>query len=355
MKQLWQLWQRLLAHEERATTLALFRILVAGVVIASLTSAAVAGVIEAAWLDAARGGMLSLGAGNWLVRLLGGPTPQVVWGLFGVALVSASCSFLGLGGRWLLFATLQAYFGLTSLNPTASGGYDNLICIALWLLCLSRCNTSLSLDTWLAQRRWLSEQHIPAWPRYLLILQLIVVYTATGLQKVNLSWTPLGGYTALYYVLHDPTWLRSEAGLSSVPLALLRLGTAVTWHWEQLTILLLPVFYFRATRGQPGKLRAAFNRWDLRLPWAAVGVALHLGILALIDVGPFSVISLAYYINLFTPEELERWVGKLASARAALTGARSATGPCRSESDRDGSDVRGRAACETHRARSACG
>jgi len=305
MRAAWQRWQAWVLRRERATTLALFRVLVSAIVLGSLLSAAAAGVIDVTWVDAAYGGMLSLGSGNWLVSLLGGPAPPVVWGLFAVGVAGASLSLIGLGGRWPLFATLQAYRGLTSLNPTASGGFDNLLTIALWLLFLSGCNATLSVDARRKEGTWFSQRSVAAWPRYLLILQLIVMYTATGLQKVSLSWTPMGGYTALYYVLHDPTWLRSEQLAWSVPLTVLRVGTAVTWHWEQLTCLLLAVFYFRATWERPGRLRAAFNRWDLRLPWALIGASLHLGILILIDVGPFSLVSLAYYVNLFTPDEIE--------------------------------------------------
>ena len=318
MKQAWQRWQALVLRQERATTLALFRVLVCAIVLASLLSAAAARVVDVTWVDASYGGMLALGSGNWLVSLLGGPTPAVVWGLFSIGVAAASLSLIGWGGRWALLATLQAYLGLTSLNPTASGGFDNLLTIALWLLFLSGSHVTLSVAARLEQGTWLSQRSVSAWPRYLLILQLIVMYTATGLQKVSLSWTPMGGYTALYYVLHDPTWLRSEELARSVPLPLLRLGTAVTWHWEQLTWLLLVVFYFRATRGRPGRLRAAFNRWDLRLPWALIGLSLHRGILLLIDVGPFSFVSLAYYVNLFTPDEIEAqlWARPSAAWRA---------------------------------------
>jgi hypothetical protein len=318
----WQRWRGWLAQRERATTLALFRVLVSAILITSLLSAAWAGVVELIWVDSSQGGMLALGSGNWLVALLGGPTPRVVWSLFGVALTGASCALVGWGGRWVLLPTLQAFIGLRSLNSSASGGYDSMICIALWLLLLSECNATLSVDAWRRHGRVFTEHLVPAWPRYLLILQLVVIYTATGLQKVSLSWTPMGGYTALYYVLHDPTWLRFDAEAHWLPVPLLRLATAISWHWEQLTILLLPTFYFRATRGQPGKLRAAFNRWDLRLPWAVIGVALHLGIFALIDVGPFSFISLAYYVNLFTPGELERAARVLAASSSARTFAR---------------------------------
>ncbi len=322
---IWRRWQAWVLRQERATTLALFRILVSTIVLGSLLSAAAAGVIDVTWVDAAHGGMLSLGSGNWLVSLLGGPTPAVVWGLFGVGVAGGSFTLIGLGGRWPVLATLQAYLGLTSLNPTASGGFDNLLTIALWLLFLSGSNATLSVDARRQEGTWLSQRSVAAWPRHVLILQLVVMYTATGLQKVSLSWTPMGGYTALYYVLHDPTWLRSEQLARSVPLPLLRLGTAVTWHWEQLTCLLLLVFYFRATRERPGRLRAAFNRWDLRLPWACIGLSLHLGILMLIDVGPFSFVSLAYYVNLFTPEEIEaQLLGRLSAIWRAWRNRRTA-------------------------------
>lgn len=325
MREGWQCWQAWVLRQEHATTLALFRVLVSTIVLGSLLSAAAAGVIDVTWVDAAHGGMLSLGSGNWLVSALGGPTPAVVWSLFGAGVIGASLSLIGLGGRWPLLATLQAYLGLTSLNPTASGGFDNLLTIALWLLFLSGCNATLSVDSRLQEGTWLSERCVAAWPRYVLILQLIVMYTATGLQKVSLSWTPMGGYTALYYVLHDPTWLRSEQLAQSVPLPLLRVGTAVTWHWEQLTCLLLVVFYFRATRQRPGRLRAAFNRWDLRLPWACIGLSLHLGILMLIDVGPFSFVSLAYYVNLFAPGEVEAQLfGRLSATWRAWRNRRTA-------------------------------
>src|SRR6185369_9225513 len=100
------------------------------------------------------------------------------WGLFWVGVAGASLSLIGLGGRWPLLATLQAYLGMSSLNPTASGGFDNLLTIALWLLFLSGSTATLSLDARLQGGTWVSERSVAAWPRYLLILQLIVMYTA---------------------------------------------------------------------------------------------------------------------------------------------------------------------------------
>jgi hypothetical protein len=120
LSQGWQRWQAWVLREERATTLALFRVLVSAIVLGSLLSAAAAGVIDVTWVDAAYGGMLSLGSGNWLVSSLGGPTPAVVWGLFAVAVGGASMSLIGVGGRWPLLATLQAYLACSCSFPDAT-------------------------------------------------------------------------------------------------------------------------------------------------------------------------------------------------------------------------------------------
>src|SRR5690606_28372158 len=139
-----------------------------------------------------------------------------------------------------------------------------------------------------------------AWPRAVLVFQLLLMYTMTGVQKVGHSWTPMGGYTALHYVLNDPTWLRWDLG--SWPWLLgpvLRVSTAITWHWEQLSLLLLLHWFFRwRVTDSPSWLGRVFVRWDLRYPWAAIGVVLHVGILVFFDVGPFSLVSLAYYVCL---------------------------------------------------------
>src|SRR5690606_34525291 len=105
---------------------------------------------------------------------------------------------------------------------------------------------------------------------------------------------------------------------------LTQIATAVTWHWEQLTPILLLFFYYRYTPERPGRLRRWLGRWDLRKPWAAIGAGLHLGILVLMNVGPFSLISVAYYVCLWRPDEWaalsERLQQRLAGTRASLGG-----------------------------------
>lgn len=154
--------------------------------------------------------------------------------------------------------------------------------------------------------RFTSAEPQPAWPRYLLIFQLLVVYGATGLQKLSLTWTPFGDYSALYWVFQDPTWRRFDLSFTASVYPLLALATAFTWHFELGAPLLL--LHYRALRRREpgGRLWRWLVRFDLRKPFVLIGLCLHVGILVLLNVGPFSFISLAYYLALLRPSELER-------------------------------------------------
>lgn len=305
MKRLWAAWVELLSHREPATSLAWFRIAVALVMLYSLLSMVAADLVEVMWVDAAYGGLQTLSTRHWLVGLLGGRTPATAWTLVGSGLLLSSLLAVGLGGRITALLALQVYYALTTGQGTLSGGYDTLVTNALWLLVLSESTATLSLDCRRRTGRFTSDRPVPAWPRYLVILQLVVVYTTTGLHKLSPVWTPGGDHSALYWVFQEPTWRRFDMTwtASEWVYPLTQLGTAVTWWWEVLAPLLLVVYWARYTAARGGRVRRALNRFDLRIPWAAIGISLHLGILVLINVGPFSWISLAYYLCLITPPD----------------------------------------------------
>jgi len=302
----WMFWVDLFSHQERGTSIAVFRIAVGCVVLYSLWSVAAAGLVETLWVDVKHGGMRHV-RGNWFVRKLGGTTPGTVWGLYWAGIVLSGMVIVGVGGRLSTFLLCQVYGALVGINGDASGGSDSMMLNALWLLTLAKPTATLALDCRLRDGGWTSERLISAWPRYLIILQLFIVYGATGLQKTGIAWTPAGGYSALYFALQDPTWTRFDPGIFADLYILTQIGTAITWHWEQLTPILLLWFYFRYTPSpeQPGRLRRWLGRWDLRKPWAIIGVGLHMGILLTMNVGPFSLISMAYYVCLWRAEEVE--------------------------------------------------
>ena len=138
------------------------------------------------------------------------------------------------------------------------------------------------------------------------------MYGATGLHKLGATWLPTGGYSALYWALQDAVFRRFETAWVAWVYPLTQVGTLVAWCFEVLSPLLLLVFFYRATRERPGRVRALFNRVDLRIPYLLVGLCLHLGIWLLFEVGPFSPISLSFYFCLWRPEELQRAGGWIA-------------------------------------------
>ena len=62
--------------------------------------------------------------------------------------------------------------------------------------------------------------------------QLVLMYWATGLQKVSTHWVPGGDLMALYYILQQPTWQWIDMAWVAPYAALTQVGTAVSWWWE---------------------------------------------------------------------------------------------------------------------------
>jgi hypothetical protein len=305
MRPHWLRWVRFWGLRESATSLGFLRVSMCASAVFALLSMADADLMETLWLPKAQSGITNLNLEHWLWAALGPPTPNALWSVLGLAVVGALLGLVGIAGRWPLLLTQQLYWALTSLNPWGRGGYDVLLCIALLVLFCSESHTTLSLACFRKHGTWFSAVRVPGWPRRLLLLQLVVMYAATGLQKIGMPWTPWGGYTALEVVFHDPTWTRWPPTWVGTFAPLLKLGTALSWHWEQTAMLMPLVLYFRRTRERGGRLRSWLNRWDLRLAWVTVGVTMHLGVLVFLDVGPFSWVTLSYYFTLWTGSELD--------------------------------------------------
>ena len=305
MKALWTRWVTFLSREEPATGLALFRIGIGACLLWSLGSPVLSGMVDAMWTDKAYGGYRALGDGDRLIALLGGPTPEVIWSLTALGLLAAAALTLGLGGRLTALIALQIFLPLSDVNNHAGGSDDPLLSNALWLLVLARSTQTLSLDCRRRTGSWTSADPAPAWPRMLAVVQLFLLYWSTGLQKVSAYWTPAGEFSALYYILQQPSWQRVDMAWAAHPLVypLTQLATAVTWVWELAAPLFPLALWWRYTRDRPGRVRALANRIDLRSWMAGVGIVLHMGILISMEVGPFSMIALSFYFCLWHHDE----------------------------------------------------
>jgi hypothetical protein len=304
LRRAFRFWVDITSDLEPPSVLAVFRIALGLVFLGSLSSAATGGVLEAMWVDASDGGALHLGAGTWLVEVLGGPTRRVLWSLFGCAGLASVLVTLGFGGRIPYLVLGVTYDALVRMNGNTVGAYDSMLTNALYPLFFSAANRTLSLDCRRKTGAWASAGEAPAWPRYLIVFQLLVMYGATGLQKVSHVWTPLGGYSALYWVFQDPTWRRFDMAWSAWVYPLLQFATALTWHWEIGAPLLLVYYYYRRAPHGRGWLRRLMASFDFRKLFAMVGVSFHVGILIFLNIGPFSFVSLAYYLCLLRPVEL---------------------------------------------------
>lgn len=304
MSRLGERWRRFEAFTgelEPPRVLAVFRIVIASLLAWTCIDGLRTGVFEVMWVSRPHGGAVTTGAPT-LVRWLGGATPEVVRGLALFTVGASVVTATGLLGRWSALIAAQTYFALVQINPDTVGGYDSLIINAHWMLFLSGAHEDLSLFR--GSRRAL----VPAWPRRMLILQIVLVYGFTGLQKVSPVWLPFGSYSALYWVYQDPTWRRFDMDWTAPYSPVLALMTAVTWHWEVLAPLLLAWYWARrrvATVGEAAsRWSKAMARRDWRKPFLLVGVGLHLGILLTLDVGPFSLVSMAYYVCFLTPQDV---------------------------------------------------
>lgn len=296
----WRRWVALLDRREDATSLALARMLTAAIVAAHLSNVLRTGSWRWVWVDDSYGGLRSLDAG-WLDRF-GGLTPENVQGLTVATLIAAICMFVGAGTRIAVLAVWFGFGTLADLNGHAGGSYDELLKNVLFLLLLSGCGAALSLDRRLGISK---SEAVPAWPRWLLIFQLVLMYWTTALQKLSSSWVPFGELDALWYILWQPTWQRFPLPLATntwlYPIT--QLATLSVWIFEQAAPLLLLAYWYRETRERGGWLRGVFNSKDFRGKFLLFGVGMHFGIEALMEVGQFSWATMILYVACFHPDE----------------------------------------------------
>lgn len=299
---LWSRWVAALEVQESGTSLAVFRVLIGLSVWATVGWVVVGGIVEPVWVDRSFGGMHDL-RDNWL-RLFGGQTPTVAWSVVAGALATSALLVVGLGGRLTALVTLVLVQTLVGSNPYTGAAYDTLLLNGLWLCVLGPASRTLSLDARLRSGRWAPEVTIGAWARYLVVVQLIVMYTSTGVQKVSAYWVPGGDFSALYYILQMANFHYSDMSWVADYFLLTQIGTAVTWFWEcSAPVLLLAVWASDGKRG--GSVGRWMRRLRVREIYVVMGLIMHVSLFFLMELGPFGITSLAFYAALVHPSEWE--------------------------------------------------
>ena len=312
MRSSWKAWVAFWSRQETAEPVALFRIAVGLCMVMMLVhDIPNRGFI---WVEHTDGGYRTILKTKGLMALLGGHTFTVVNGLLATIVVTTITLILGVFPRISALISLQCHLALAS-SGQAGGGQDQLLHNALWLLVLARSDATLSLTAWLRTKQWRPVVMVAAWPRYLIIFQLLLLYQVAGYYKVSTHWHPGGDLRALYYALNTPIWNRWDfMALWGVVFPFTQVATLVSWLFENLGPgLVFLALYSRSTRSRAGRLRAAFNRLPVRNGFVLVGLGMHLGIWLMMEVGVYSPLALAFYPCLFHPDELRaawrRWLG----------------------------------------------
>lgn len=303
----WERWVALWSRQERPDTLALLRILLCLVLLTDQIEVFRLGLVEALWAPSASGGIgdpMGVDPAPMLYRLLPA-TAETAWIAFGLWTLATVLFGLGVLSRISGIVLVLLYAQLALVLPGSDRGIDMLMRNALLVLALSPAGEAWSIDARIRNGRWRGAGvPRPAWARHLLVLQLGVMYFTAGVQKVSLAWLPMGDFSALYIVLHDP----AVANTSTMDLApwywATQISTAGTMLWEWSAPLFLLSIWYRDTRTRRGRLRAWMNRVDFRLLYLLVGVAFHTGIHVMMHIGIFPWAMMALYLCAWHPDEL---------------------------------------------------
>lgn len=286
---IWRRWVALWDRREDATALALVRIFVGLVLALDYLDLVRLGLVDAVYVG------FGVPYDSWL-------SPQVT---YVVALVASLAIATGTLTRVACLVFVAASVQLAHLSPNAERGIDAILRIVACILALSMSHARWSVDAFVRAKLGKPYAHeVPAWPRYLLLLQLVWIYVSGGMNKGGAPWFPHGGFTALANILADPHVARFDVAL---PMVLTRIATAATMLFELGAPLYLVAYYFAETRDRPGRLRALFNRLRVRWIWIGVGFAFELGIAIMMRLGCFPWGMLALFPVLLRPAELARW------------------------------------------------
>ena len=313
---MWQRWVSFWAEREPAAPWAAFRIAV-GLVLAWVAFSSLFWDAVPIFVDAAHGGFAKDGLGRWPWPWIGS-SPVAVRSLLGACLVAALALAAGVGGRWTALLTGQLFLTFFSLHPGTGGGHDRLITNACWLLFLVDATPTWSVAVRWRTGLWTSDAHVLSLGRRLAQWQLVYMYVLTGFEKQGDAWFAAGDYRALYDTLLLPSWVRYDM-VDVVPqlFPLLQVAAVVAWWWEALWFLVPLWAWWRRPSWQSHALGRFARAWDVRVPFVALGLITHGTLWVLMDLGPFSPMTFAFYLALWTADDTARWRAWRRSGRVA--------------------------------------
>jgi vitamin K-dependent gamma-carboxylase-like protein len=301
----WRAWVALWDRREDATALALVRIGVALVLLYDFAQVWRLDLIDALWAAPPDG--YAYPYDGWAARWLG-RGPDAAFALWLAATVSLAAIAAGAltPVACVVFVAVSAQ--LAHVDPDGDRGIDMMLRLAIGILAFSRCNARWSVDAAVMRRlgRPIARE-APAWPRLLLMAQLVWIYFSAATNKDPADWGPAGGFAALGNILSDPHLARFDPGWITAWHPLTRAATAAAIAFELTAPVYLLLHYCAATPERGGRLRRLGARLHLRWIWLGTGAAFHLGIALSMTMGIFPWGMLALYPALLLPRDLRRF------------------------------------------------
>lgn len=289
MKGRWQRFVSFCAVTEDATALAVTRIVMGTTLFFHMLMCLCNGTTTTVFVNAAHGGLNNVAwARDWAT-----PTGAVL-----LTVSTALCGLLVAVGWFTRPALFGAWIGVricSALSHRAHGGSDALFIDVLFVLLLSGCGNTLSMD---ARRAGTSTAL--RLPRLLLVFQLGLLYFFGGLQKLSWGWVPGGDATALWFALHQPQWTRFDGLPPHWTYVLTQVGTTSAWLFE-ITAPLLLLAVALDELGSVGRVARLLRRLQVRWLYLAYGALMHIGIEVLIEVGPYLPVTLSMYPAVLGP------------------------------------------------------
>jgi hypothetical protein len=222
------------------------------------------------------------------------------YALYGALLVSFTCMTIGYratlatAAAWAL-TVLQARW-----NPLPLAGSHRVLICVLFPLLWAHCGRVLSIDA-MRRRGQANQDAVPTaiWPLRLIRFQIAVIYLNSGLSKLLVDQWRDG--TAVHYAVSSNLFHRLPA---AIPPSLEPVATAATYLtlvWEiAFGVMLL-------------------HPWTRRIA-LIIGIALHVGMGLVMELGTFSLVMLASYVAFLNPERLSlHWITALRRAKRAAT------------------------------------
>lgn len=295
MRRAWALWRSAWFRPVSARGVAVLRIGLGLVLLDQLLALwpDLPGLVGPDALVSVEAARSQLSVGRWtLLDSLSDPAALDAW--MAAAVTAAVLFTVGLGARTAGLCSVVFQAWLYQRDPFFMNGGDRVLRFGVLYLCLVPCAATWSVDAWL-RGRWRpldgpASALVPATATSLIRLQLMAVYTWSGIQKAGTELWQQGD--ALYYALSSGNYARAPhlmEGLlgSSTFQGVLQISSWAALAWECSFALLV--------------LWPRTRRWAL-----FAGAIFHAGIFLSMSVGTFSTATPLLLLAWLHPEWVER-------------------------------------------------